>query len=144
MTGKPAAACKYLTSASTLGRSYALNAASEASSVCSCFGGTSLAWGLRANRQSLAPVRSLQPVRIGVPCGLYTVTSCLENVTVQSASHMGSSPIRVCLKDGMTCPMVGKAWASCGMGRLAVATDRSTWPLAVPTRTWGAVVSAFS
>ena len=126
------------------GKVNALNALREASSVYLCLGGTSFACGLSANLQSLAPESSLQPVSMGLPCWLYTVTSCLEKVTVQSASQMGPRPTSVCLKDGMTCPVVGKSLACCGIGRLAVATECSTWPFAVPTRTCGAVVVASS
>ena len=54
---------------------------------------------------------------------------------------MGPRPTSVCLKEGMTYPVVGKSLASWGMGRSAVAVDCSGCPLATPTVMRGAVVS---
>ena len=56
---------------------------------------------------------------------------------------MGPKPTRVCLKDGMMYPVVGKLWASWGSERSAVAVDLSTCPLATPTDIEGAVGSLF-
>ena len=54
--------------------------------------------GRREKRQSLAPVVSCQPVRMGVLSGPNTVTSRFEKVAVQSALQIGPIPISVCLK----------------------------------------------
>ena len=56
---------------------------------------------------------------------------------------MGPKPTRVCLKDGMINPVVGKSLASWGSERSAVAVDLSTCPLATLTKIEGAVGSVF-
>ena len=72
-TGKPVATCMYRTSASTLGRSYALYAEEFVCifGVC-CFRNSSV--GFRANDHSLGSFFSLQPVRIGLPSGEKSLT----------------------------------------------------------------------
>jgi len=92
LTGKPADACKYLTKASTLGRLYALKAWREVVRD----EGQGLGWrfGQREKRQSLGPLRSCQPVRIGLPAGSKTVTVRLVKDTVQSASQRVPMPRR--------------------------------------------------
>ena len=96
--------------------------------------------GWRAKRQSLlVPIGSRQPVRMGVPAGEKTITSRLENWTVQSASQMGPKPTRVCLNKGMRYPVVGNSRPSRGSVRSAVAADLSTYPLATLTAIDGAV-----
>ena len=67
----------------------------------------------------------------------------MENRTVQLASQMGPKPTRVCLKDGMINPAVGKSFYSWGSERSAVAVDLSTCPLATPTTIDGAIGSVF-
>ena len=70
---------------------------------------------------------------MGLPPGYNTVTSCLVNKTVQSASHMGPIPTRVLVKDDMMYPVVVKSATNCGIGIVAVADDLSTRMLALPT-----------
>ena len=89
-------------------------------------------------RHSLAPVVSRQPERIGCCCGLYTMTASLVNSTRQSASQILPIPKRVCLNDGMTWPVLGKAAGSIGMLSSAVPVDCCTCPVAVPTLIFGA------
>ena len=68
--------------------------------------------GFREKRQSLGSYFSLQRVRIGLPTGEKTVTYCLVNNTVQSASHMGLTPTSVLVKYGMMNPLVGNSFAN--------------------------------
>ena len=68
--------------------------------------------GFRAKRHSLGSFVSLQPVRIGLPFGESTVTSCLVKTTVQSALHMGPTPTSMLVKEGMMYPVVGKSAAN--------------------------------
>ena len=82
-------------------------------------------------------------MRIGLPVGENTVTSCFLKRTVQFSSQMGPIPMRVFVKEGMTYPVVGKSFCSCGMGSVAVAEEDPTWPLAVSTQTCVVVVSGF-
>ena len=107
LTGNPDAACLYLTSASTFGRSYALYTERV---VCLL----SIVWciskslvGFREKRHRLVSYFSLQTVRIGLPPGDNTITSLLVNKTVKSASHMGLTLTSVLVKDGMMYPVVG-------------------------------------
>ena len=120
LTGKPAEAWRYLTKASTLGRSYALKAWREVVRE----DGRGLGWrlGQREKRQSLAPWRSRQPVRIGAPIGLKTVTVRRVKVTVQSASQKVPMPRRDCAKFGMM-------WASAGgrLGKISLAEAVEVW-----------------
>ena len=82
-----------------------------------------------------------QPVSTGVPCGSLTTTGALVNVTVQSASHSGPTPIKVCLNPVMICPVTGKLAGSLGRLSLPVPVESWVWPVAVPTVTFGAVRS---
>ena len=120
LTGKPAEAWRYLTKASTLGRSYALKAWREAVQE----DGLGLGWrlGQRENRQSLAPLRSRQPVRIAFPVGLKTVTVRRVKATVQSALQKVPMPRRDCAKFGMM-------WASAGgrLGKISLAKAVEVW-----------------
>ena len=97
----------YRTSASTLGRVYALCAEEF---VCLfdvwCIRNSSV--GFRTKRHIIDSFFSLQPVRIGLHFGKNNVTYCLVKTTVQSASHMGLTPIIVLVKEGMMYPVVGK------------------------------------
>ena len=99
--------------------------------------------GRREKHQSLAPAVSCQPLRMGMLSGEKTVTSRLEKVTVQSASQIVMTPSNVCLNVSRMWPVVGKAWTSWEMADLAVPEERATWLFAVPTHTFGAVVSVF-
>ena len=106
-----------------------------------CWGG--LQHNISLLQSLLVPHGSRHPVRMGLPPGEYTVTSCLENRTVQSASQMGPKPTRVYLKDGMINPAVGKSFSSWGSEKSAVAVDLLTCLLATPTMIEGAVGSVF-
>ena len=65
-TGYPAAAWKNLTSASTDGKSYALNA--DNATVLPAWSGRCSSWvGTRAMRHNLEDEDSLQPLKIGTP-----------------------------------------------------------------------------
>ena len=122
----------YHTSASTLGRLYAL---CDEGVVCLfgvlCISKSSV--GFRAKRHSLGSSFSLQPVRIGLPLGEKTVKSCLLKTTVQSALHMGPTPTIELMKEGMIYPVVGNSDSNCRIGSIDVAEDFSTCPFAVPT-----------
>ena len=139
LTGNPDAACMYPTSASTLGRSYAL----YAEGVVCIFGVwciSNYSVGFIAKGHSLISYFSLQPVRIGLPPGKNTVASCLVKNTVRSASNMVSTPTIVLVKDGMMYPVVGKSDSNCGVGSIAVSDKLSTCPFAVSTLICGALV----
>ena len=101
----------YHTSASTLGRSYALCSEGVVCLFDVCFI-NNYSVGFRAKRHSLGSLFSLQPVRIGLPFGENNVTSCLVKTTVQSASHMGPTPTIVLVKEGMLYPVLGKSDAN--------------------------------
>ena len=98
----------YRTSAYTLGRSYVLCAEGFFWIFDVCFIINSSV-GFRAKRHSLGSFFSIQPVRIGLPFGENTVTSCLVKTTVQSASHMFPTPTSVLMKEGMMYTVVGKS-----------------------------------
>ena len=122
----------YCTSASTLGRSYLLY---NEGVVClfGVFSFSNYSVGFRANHHSLGSFFSLQPVRICLPSGDKTVTSCLVNTTLQFASHMGPTPTSVLVKEGMMYPVVGNSDANSGIGSVAVADDLYICPFTVPT-----------
>ena len=65
--------------------------------------------GWRAILQRRGPDCSRQPVRTGLPCESLTITAARVNVTVQSASHSGPTPIKVCLNPGMMFPLNGES-----------------------------------
>ena len=121
----------YRNGASTLGRSYTLYAEGIACIFgVLCISNSSV--DFRAKRHSLGSYFSLQPVRIVLPPGEKTVTSCLVNTTVQSASHMGPTPTSVLLKEGMMYPVVRKYDQNYGIVSIAVADNLSTCPFSVP------------
>ena len=62
------------------------------------------------------------------------------NTTVQSASYMGPTPMRVLAKDGMMYIVVVIYAANCRIVSVAVSDDLSTCPIAVPTLICGALV----
>ena len=70
---------------------------------------------------------------MGLTPGENTVTPFLVNNTVQSASHMGLTPTRVLVKDGMVYPVVLKSATNCRIGSKAVADDLSICLLPAPT-----------
>ena len=84
--GNPAAACRYLTSASTLGRSYALSAHSDVLFFLCVVGVVESSVGLSVKRHIFGICVSLHPVRMGGSLAEYTVTYFEVNVTVQTAS----------------------------------------------------------
>ena len=77
--GNPDAAWKYFTKASTIGRSYAVNAFRvDVVDVTGMLG--KLAWsGFNNMCHSFDPVVSRQPDRIGCCCGLYITSASLLN-----------------------------------------------------------------
>ena len=85
LTRNPDAACMHRTSASTLGILYALYAEGVVCLFDVWFISNSSV-SFRAKRRSLGSYFSLQPVRISLPPGENTVTSCLVNTIVQSSS----------------------------------------------------------
>ena len=95
----------------------------------------------REKSHSLGSSFSLQPVRIVLPLGDKTVTSCLMKTTVQSALHMGQTPTSVLVKEGMMYPVVGKSDSNCGIGSISVADEFSICPFSVPTLIGEALVS---
>ena len=111
LTGNPDVACMYRTSASTLGRSYALYTEVVVClfGVCCIFGNLTC---FRANRHSIGSLFSLQPVMISLPYGDKTVTSFLVNTTVQFALQMGKTPAIMLVKEGMMYPVVVKSDAN--------------------------------
>ena len=138
--GNPAAACRYLTSASTLGRSYALSAHSDVLFFLCVVGVVESSVGLSVKRHIFGICVSLHPVRKGSHFAEYTVTSFEVNVTVQPTSQIGPLPTNLFVKVGMICPSQGMSWPCCSMSSVAVADDATTFPLAVPTRIFGAAV----
>ena len=137
MTGNPDAACMYLTSASTLGRSYALYAKLIVILLSGVWSSRGSLLGNRSKHNSFGIPFSLNPVRMGLTLGKNTVTPCFANKTVQSASQMGPTPTIVLVKDGMMYHVLGKSSTNCGIGSEAVAYDLSTCPVAVPTHFLG-------
>ena len=138
LTGNPAAAWNYFTRSSTLGSSYALNACRvDLVAVQGMLGRFSLS-GFRAIRHSLGPDVSRHPDKIGCCWALYTTTASLVITTLQSASQILPIPRRVCLNDGITWPFVGKLAGREGRLSSDVPVDSCTFPVAVPTLTFGA------
>ena len=108
-TGYPASVWKYLIKSVTLGRSYALY---DANVVClESLGilGRFYSPGCRATRQRRGPVASRQPVSTAVPCLSCTMTALRVKVTAQLASHKGPRTIKVWLKPGIMCPLIGES-----------------------------------
>ena len=70
---------------------------------------------------------------MGLPPVENNVASCLANKTLRSALHMGPTPTRVFVKDGIMYPIVGKSASKCGIGSVSVSYDHSTCPVSVPT-----------
>ena len=68
------------------------------------------------------------------------MTSFLVNTTVQSASHMGTTPTSVLVEEGMMYPVAGKSDSNYGIGSVSVADDLSTCKFAVPTLICAALV----
>ena len=141
MTGNSDAACMKQTNASTLGISYELYIAIFVCLLSSAWCGRCYLLGCRAKLHSFGVSFSLHLVRMGLPSGKDTVTSCFINKTVQSASQMGKTPTIFLVKDGMMYPVFGKSSANCEIGSEAVADKLSTCPVSMPTKTFGVLVS---
>ena len=123
----------YLTSASTLGRSFTLYSETVLCLLYVVWCSSNSLVSFRAERHIIGSYFSLQNVRVGLPPGDNSITSFLVNKTVQSTLHMGTTPTSVLEKYGMMYPVIGKSSASCGIGSLAVSDNLSTFPVAVPT-----------
>ena len=94
--------------------------------------------GCRAILRRRGPEFSRHPVSTGVPQASRTITAARVNVTVQSASQIGSTPIKVWWKPGIICPVIGNTDESWGKFKSPVPVDFCDWPVAVPTLTLGA------
>ena len=112
LIGNPAAACRYLTSDSTLGRLYALNSERVACFVFGLGCGRSFLLVHKAKRHNFGMTFYCHTLSIGFPVGGNTVMSCLVKKTVHSALHMGKTPMSVLVNFGMMCPVVDKLFAS--------------------------------
>ena len=66
------------------------------------------------------------------------MTALHVKLTAQSASHRGTTPIKVWLKPVMRFPLVGNSDGIWGKARLTVPADCWVCPIAVPTFTFGA------
>ena len=73
-----------------------------------------------------------------MPCESLTITAARVNVTVQSASHSGPTPIKVCLNPGMICPVTGNPEGSLERFNSPVPVEFCVWPVAFPAVTLGA------
>ena len=62
---------------------------------------------------------------------------------LQSSSHMLPILIKVCLKEGITCPVRGKLDRRLGSSNVPVPIDHCTLPVAVPTCTLGTLALKF-
>ena len=67
-----------------------------------------------------------------------TINAACVNVTVQSASHSGPTPIKVCRNRGMIFPVTGNTEGSFGRFNSPVPCDCWDWPVAVTTVSFGA------
>ena len=74
--------------------------------VCGTFGRFDLP-GCRTILQRRGPECSYHPVSTGLLCASLTITAARVNVTVQSASHIRPTPIKVCRNPGMIFPVTG-------------------------------------
>ena len=61
------------------------------------------------------------------------MTSRLVNTTVQSASHMGTTPTSLLVKEGMMYPVFRNSASNYGIGSISFADDLSTCSFDVPT-----------
>ena len=81
---------------------------------------------------------SHQPVSTEVPCLSRTMTASRVKVTMQSASHSGPNPTRLCWKPSMRCPLIGKPDGIWGKFRPPDPVDCWVCPVDVRTVTFGA------
>ena len=101
LTGNPASAWKYMTDASTLGRSYALYATSKTRDVSWGTLGMSPLSGGSVMHHRYGACASFYPLRMDLLVASLTTTASLLKVTVQSALQMGPTPSSVWLKPGI-------------------------------------------
>ena len=132
-TGNPSAEWKYLTKTATLGRSYALYAANVACLASLGILDRSDSPGCSAIFQSQGPVDSLQPVITDVTCLSRTMNASRVKVTAQLSSHRGPTPIEMCQKPDIRCPLVGNSDGRWGKAKLPVPADFFVCPVSVPT-----------
>ena len=100
-TGNPDAACKYLTKASTLGRSYALYVTRETRDASWGTSGMSALSGSSAMRYRYGACSSRHLFSIALFVASLTTTASRLKVTVQSALYMGPTPSSMWLKPGI-------------------------------------------
>ena len=92
----------------------------------------------RAILQRRGPECSCHPVRTGMPRASLTINAACVNVTVQSASHIRPTPIKVFWNPGMICPVTGNPEGIFGRFNSPVPVDCWDCPVAVPTVNFGA------
>ena len=134
LTGKLDATCMYRSSASMLGRLYKLYSERVVFLLSGVWCSSSSLFGIRAKRHSFEISFSIHPVRMSLLSDDNTVTSCLANNTVQSASHMGSTTTIVLVKDVMMYRV------DCKIGSVEVNANLSTCSVAVPKLIFGEFV----
>ena len=93
--------------------------------------------GCRAIIHRRGPKFLTHTVSTGMPMESLTINAELLNVTVQSASQSGPTPIKVWRNPGMICPVTGNLEGSLGKFNSPVPVDCCDWPVAVPTVTFG-------
>ena len=93
--------------------------------------------GCRAILQRYGPEFLRHPVSTGMPQASLTITAAHVNVTVQSASQSGPTPIKVWRNPGIICPVTGNPDGSLGKFNSPMPVDGWDWPVAVPTVTFG-------
>ena len=76
---------------------------------------------------------SRHPVSTRMPHAFLTIIDARVNTTVQSASHSGPTPIKVCRNTGMICPVSGNPEGSFCRFNSPVPVEFCDWPIAVPT-----------
>ena len=133
LTGNPDDAYMYRTSDSMLGISYALYADIVVYLLSVVWCSSNSLFGFRLKRHIFDSSFSIHPVRMRLPLGENSFTSCLLKKTVQFASNMILTPTTVLVKYGMMYPVVGKSSANYRIGSVAVADDLSTCAVAVST-----------
>ena len=97
--------------------------------------GISVGSGRKEICHRFEPVGSRHPELAAYVMLTHITMSCLVKTTLQSASHMLPIPIKVCLKEGITCPLQGKSDGIFGSYNVPVPIELCTWPMAVPTFT---------
>ena len=73
-----------------------------------------------------------------MPSASLTITAARVNVTVQSAAHIGPTPINVCRNPGRICPVTGNPEGSFVRFKSPVPVEFWDWPVAVRTVTFRA------